>query len=50
MIGINEVQLGESPIITKPIQQSTNQNQWILVFDDYIFETLIINTKAEASI
>ena len=50
MIGVGEVQLGESPNLAKPIQWFTNQRQQILVFDSNIVEILIINAKAEASI
>ena len=47
IIGIGKVQLDESPCPTKPIQQLANQKKWILVFDDYIVEILIIFAKAK---
>ena len=50
IIGIGEIQLDESLCPTKPIQQLANQRQRILIFDGNIVKTLIIHTKAEASI
>ena len=50
IIGISEIQLGESLCPAKPIQQLANQRQRILVFDSDIDKTPIIHTKAEASI
>ena len=50
MVGVGEVQLSEPPSLAKPIQQFTNQRQWIFVFDSDIVEILIIYIKAEAPI
>ena len=50
IIGVGEVQLGKPSSLAEPIQQFTNQRQWILVFDNDIIEALIIHAKAEASI
>ena len=50
IIGIGEIQLGESPCPAKPIQRLANQRQRILIFDGDIVKTPIIHTKAEASI
>ena len=50
IIGISEIQLGESPCPTKPIQRLANQRQRILVFDGDTVKIPIIYTKVEASI
>ena len=50
IIGIGEIQLGESLCPAEPIQQLANQKQQISVFDSDIVKTPIIYTKAEASI
>ena len=50
IIGIGEIQLGESPCPAKPIQRLANQKQQISIFDSDIVKTLIIHTKAKTSI
>ena len=50
IIGIDEIQLDESPCPAELIRQLANQRQWISVFDSDIMKTPIIYIKAEASI
>ena len=50
IIGIDEIQLGESFYLTELIQRFANQRQQILIFDDNIIKILIIYTKTKASI
>ena len=50
IIGIDEIQLGESPCLAMPIQQFANQKQRISVFNGDIIKTPITHAKAEASI
>ena len=50
IIGIGEIQLGESPCPAEPIQRLANQRQRISIFDGDIVKTPVIHTKAEASI
>ena len=50
MIGIGQIQLGESPCPSELIKGFPDERQRISVFDCDIVETPIIYTKAEASI